>query len=389
MSGLMLNLDASGSHPTSKSSHDHSNLKHKRFLKRRRFLEKKGLLKQKQLPQPSQQQPPGRSHHSQVSQLKTQQTSDFRERSKNTANSETSTNHLVNRNFDRNANSYKDDNYSHLLPQHKMLPRTNYTPHSVYRDHRAESLTVTVDSKAHNSRMAYFPSSSTKARGHGSANPTMSQANNVAHRVYGSHSGGNRINLMNEYESGLPPVTGTELPYRFVAIDCEMVGTGPGGRRSELARCTVVSYHGDVVYDKYIQPPDPITDFRTRWSGIRKQHMKNATPFRAAQKEILKILCGKVVVGHAIHNDFKALNYFHPNSLTRDTSRIPLLNKMAGFNEKESVSLKRLTKQLLNRDIQVGKNGHSSVEDAKATIELYRIVEDEWERELASNPVQD
>lgn len=62
---------------------------------------------------------------------------------------------------------------------------------------------------------------------------------------------------------------------------------------------------------------------------------------------------GKVVIGHAIHNDFKALSYFHPAVLTRDTSKIPLLNVKAGFCEKECVSLKRLTKALLNRDIQV------------------------------------
>lgn len=59
------------------------------------------------------------------------------------------------------------------------------------------------------------------------------------------------------------------------------------------------------------------------------------------------------MVGHAIHNDFKALKYFHPKSVTRDTSKIPLLNRKAGFPENESASLKRLTKQLLHKDIQV------------------------------------
>ena len=69
--------------------------------------------------------------------------------------------------------------------------------------------------------------------------------------------------------------------------------------------------------------------------------------------QIVKILAGKVVVGHAIHNDFKALTYSHPAGLTRDTSRIPLLNKKAGLPEKQAVSLKRLAKALLNQDIQV------------------------------------
>lgn len=69
--------------------------------------------------------------------------------------------------------------------------------------------------------------------------------------------------------------------------------------------------------------------------------------------QVLQILAGKVVVGHAIHNDFKALRYSHPKALTRDTSQIPLLNHLGGFPENVSISLKRLTKALLNQDIQV------------------------------------
>ncbi|XP_025977130.2 apoptosis-enhancing nuclease isoform X1 [Dromaius novaehollandiae] len=195
--------------------------------------------------------------------------------------------------------------------------------------------------------------------------------------------------LLSQDDSGSSAGLWTSLPLprpgKYVAIDCEMVGTGPRGRLSELARCTVVSYEGDVIYDKYVQPELPIVDYRTRWSGITKRHMKNAIPFRAAQAEILKILKDKIVVGHAIHNDFQALKYFHPKDRTRDTSRIPLLNQKAGFPVKVSASLKSLAKHLLHKKIQIGRKGHSSVEDARTTMELYRLVEVQWERELASS----
>ncbi|CAG6014413.1 unnamed protein product [Menidia menidia] len=180
------------------------------------------------------------------------------------------------------------------------------------------------------------------------------------------------------------PPTSTGDPNKFLAIDCEMVGSGPKGSVNQLARCSIVSYEGDVVYDKFIKPPMPVTDYRTRWSGIRPRDLLVATPFSEARKEILKLLMGKVIIGHAIHNDFKALSYSHPNILTRDTSRIPLLNLKAGFNASECASLKRLTKAIFNRDIQTGRKGHSSVEDAKATMELYKVVEVEWERTLVS-----
>ena len=62
-----------------------------------------------------------------------------------------------------------------------------------------------------------------------------------------------------------------------LAIDCEMVGTGQGGVRSVLARCSIVNQHGVVVYDKYVKTDEPVTDYRTSVSGIRAEHLKNAT----------------------------------------------------------------------------------------------------------------
>lgn len=173
------------------------------------------------------------------------------------------------------------------------------------------------------------------------------------------------------------------LPSKCVAIDCEMVGTGPRGRVSELARCSVVSYHGDVLYDKYIRPELPIEDYRTRWSGITRQHMRKAIPFQEAQKEILKLLKGKVVVGHALHNDFRALKYAHPRSQTRDTTSVPGLLSQPGLHTRARVSLKELALQLLHKRIQVGRLGHSSVEDAMTAMELYRLVEVQWEQQAS------
>lgn len=76
------------------------------------------------------------------------------------------------------------------------------------------------------------------------------------------------------------------IPTKCLAIDCEMVGTGPKGRVSQLARCSIVSHDGDVVYDKFINPPDPVTDYRSRWSGIRPRDLVNATPYSEARKEV-------------------------------------------------------------------------------------------------------
>ena len=70
-----------------------------------------------------------------------------------------------------------------------------------------------------------------------------------------------------------------------VAMDCEMVGLGPF-RESGLARCSLVDFHGTVLYDKFIRPEGEITDYRTPVSGITARNMEGATPFAVARLEV-------------------------------------------------------------------------------------------------------
>lgn len=86
-------------------------------------------------------------------------------------------------------------------------------------------------------------------------------------------------------------------PTKYLAIDCEMVGAGPKGSISQLARCSIVSYDGDVVYDKFIKPSMPVTDYRTRWSGIRPRDLFNAPPYAEARKEVMLFSCSKYELG--------------------------------------------------------------------------------------------
>ncbi|TSK28093.1 Apoptosis-enhancing nuclease [Bagarius yarrelli] len=170
-------------------------------------------------------------------------------------------------------------------------------------------------------------------------------------------------------------------PSMLLAIDCEMVGTGPNGQFSELARCSLVNYSGTVIYDKYVLPRRPVTDYRTQWSGIKKEHLINALSYKIARKEILQIIKGKVIIGHALHHDFAVLRIKLPRHMIRDTSFSPLLRKLYGPATR-CISLKKLTSTLLNRSIQVDSTGHCPVEDALAALDLYKLVEEEWEKSL-------
>ncbi|XP_051976035.1 apoptosis-enhancing nuclease [Xyrauchen texanus] len=185
-----------------------------------------------------------------------------------------------------------------------------------------------------------------------------------------------------------PPTSGRSSPCvgidhsKLVALDCEMVGTGPGGHCSEVARCSIVNYYGSVIYDKYILPQQPVTDYRTRWSGIRKHHLAQAVPFEDAQKEIINLLKGKVIIGHALYNDFFVLDIFVPVHMVRDTCTCSWLRELYVASDRSNISLKKLARKLLNRTIQVGRLGHCSVEDARAALDLYKLVEDQWEKDF-------
>lgn len=164
---------------------------------------------------------------------------------------------------------------------------------------------------------------------------------------------------------------------KAIGIDCEMVGVGPR-KVSALARISMVNQFGHTVYDKFVKPDEPITDFRTFVSGIRPVDLKDGLPIDIARSEVEQIIRGRLLVGHAIRNDLAALGIRHPPAFVRDTS--VYFKQM--FNGKVP-SLKRLSETLLNVKVQTGE--HSSVEDAKATMRLYTLYKKDWEASLSKN----
>ncbi|SCU84288.1 LAMI_0C06942g1_1 [Lachancea mirantina] len=163
---------------------------------------------------------------------------------------------------------------------------------------------------------------------------------------------------------------------KFIAMDCEFVGVGPEGIESALARVSIVNFFGHVVLDIFVKPVEKVTDWRTWISGVTPAHMKDAVSLNDAQQKVSKILDKRILVGHAIAHDLDALFLSHPRSMIRDTSRhLPFRRDYA---KGKTPSLKKLAKEILGVDIQGAQ--HSSVEDARATMLIYKSDRKEFER---------
>lgn len=171
------------------------------------------------------------------------------------------------------------------------------------------------------------------------------------------------------------PAHDPQVPKRgAVALDCEMVGVGKG--ESEVARISAIDYlTGEVLIDTLVQPTQPVTDWRTRFSGITK----NAMTAAVAEKRVLKgwpearaelwryIDSNTILIGQALHHDFDALRMQH----WQVVDSAILAKDAVGTGVSRQWGLKTLCDQFLGIEIQNnGKRGHDSVEDAFAAREV-------------------
>lgn len=195
-----------------------------------------------------------------------------------------------------------------------------------------------------------------------------------------------------------------------VTFDCEMGYTVCG---FELMRLTAATWpEGLPLIDVLVRPQGAILDFNTRFSGITPEAYNSATPYNNTTKDLdsllpppppgsdgstfaadksgalpivdspaaaRDLLCSYItpstpLIGHALENDLNVVRLCHPRII--DT--VVLFPHPRGLPIR--YGLKMLTKQRLNRDIQMGgASGHDSLEDARASGELVRFaVKERW-----------
>ena len=113
-----------------------------------------------------------------------------------------------------------------------------------------------------------------------------------------------------------------------------------------------------------------------------RQHMSAGSmggTLELDQRQVKEILVGKIVVGHALHNDLKCLGHRVPLGMTRDTqvhynasrcSESDLQGRgLKTLMRSQTHSLRHLAESVLSRTIQEGC--HSELMDAQTTMALY------------------
>lgn len=219
-----------------------------------------------------------------------------------------------------------------------------------------------------------------------------------------------------------PAVPPSEPRCLAVAIDCEM-GTSITNN-SVLIRVTLIDYFtSEVLLDKLVFPDEPILHYNTRFSGVSSGQMAMARSrgeclygTAAARMAIWKFVGpDTIVVAHGGQNDMSTLRWIHGAVVdTYLVESLPVVQLQKEAREKEAqekearekaetltgsskkgqkssnsdpeprklepkkkkpkgsgqFSLKTLTRERLGRDIQMGKAGHDSIEDAIAARDV-------------------
>ncbi|KAK6505482.1 hypothetical protein TWF481_007380 [Arthrobotrys musiformis] len=155
--------------------------------------------------------------------------------------------------------------------------------------------------------------------------------------------------------------------YTIYSMDCEMVKTASG---PSLARISLISFDGKLVFDSLVKPSEPILDYLTPFSGITEALLENITTTLPDIQNKLKELinANTILIGQSLNSDLNALKFKHPWII--DTSVI--YDHPRGKPMKPS--LKWLTQKFLKKEIQnQPSTGHDSIEDSRACLDLVKL----------------
>ena len=143
------------------------------------------------------------------------------------------------------------------------------------------------------------------------------------------------------------------------------------------ARVCIVDVRGSVLLSTFVAPDRPITDHRTKLTGVDPGSLVGAPSLREVGTAVLAVLNGSkrtaadddkaLLVGHDLQHDLECLGIKWPGRLCRDTARHPPLQR----HTHAPFKLRTLAADHLGESIQREGVAHDPREDAWAAMRLY------------------
>ncbi|KAI0343939.1 hypothetical protein BDW22DRAFT_1419045 [Trametopsis cervina] len=170
-------------------------------------------------------------------------------------------------------------------------------------------------------------------------------------------------------------------PEKYIGAAVQVVLHGIS-RLPMVARVTMIDYRGFVVYDTYVRPTQPVSDYRAAQTGLTPYTLARAPPFPEVQQRVANLLRDKLLVGYALWEFLSVMGLSHPAIDTRDVALFLPFRRSLRVRATHVVPLVALVNQLLARNI--GLHGEHPVEHARAAMDLFRSCEKVWEGIVAS-----
>ncbi|KAG8901617.1 hypothetical protein FRC01_009797, partial [Tulasnella sp. 417] len=166
------------------------------------------------------------------------------------------------------------------------------------------------------------------------------------------------------------------MPKELIGLSCVCVGMGEGGTISMLGRVSLVDRLGNTLYDTFVKPTSKVESYRAATTGLNSSYFDEAVPFDIAQRTVAGWIRDRIVVGHKLWLSFQVLGISHPTIDTRDVGLyLPFRNALTTPND--VIGLPTLMWHFMRRKIR--ESFVDSLEDARASIDLYRSENKSWE----------
>ena len=158
----------------------------------------------------------------------------------------------------------------------------------------------------------------------------------------------------------------------FMDIECAM----DGSKQLVPVSIAVQDYYGRLLMRDYICPRQWIENYQTKFHGITERDLIGTIDGEQIKGEVKKLLKDKVLIGHDLRLELKALNInIKDLAGVRDLQGCLALKRIMPPHQSEW----KLTDVARRLDIKGQSKQHSAAEDVRIIREVYLKIESTWQ----------